>query len=112
MRNPFTMTNFDQTLVQWFPNFSGLRTTQKNLVIREAQNIQLYRDWRTTSANLADHQWSAEQTLGITALVLDNQFFFTDVLKKPELMLKKGLDRYVLYFEKLSDTELVFCDKI
>jgi hypothetical protein len=27
-----------------------------------------YRDSRTTSANLADHQWSAEQNLGITDL--------------------------------------------
>ncbi len=30
--------------------------------------LDLYRDWRTTAANLADHLWSAEQTLGITAL--------------------------------------------
>jgi len=51
---------------QWFPNFFGSRTTQKNLIVREGQNIDLYMDSRTTSANLADHQWSAEQTLGIT----------------------------------------------
>jgi len=59
----------DKTLVQWFPNFFGSRTTWKNLVVREGQNVELYRDSRTTSANLADHLWSAEQTLGITALV-------------------------------------------
>ncbi len=29
----------------------------------------LFRDSRTTSANLADHQWSAEQTLGITGVM-------------------------------------------
>ncbi len=40
----------------------------EKLVVREGQNIDLYRDSRTTSANLADHQWSAEQTLGITGL--------------------------------------------
>ncbi len=57
-----------EALGQWFPNFSSSRTNQKNLVVREAQYIDLYRDWRTTSANLADHQRSAEQTLGIAAL--------------------------------------------
>ncbi len=35
-------------------------------MFREGQNIDLYRDSWTTSANLADHQWSAEQTLEIT----------------------------------------------
>ncbi len=45
-------------LDQWFPNFSVARTT---LNIK-AQNIDLYRD----------HQWSAEQTLGIT----DQDFCF------------------------------------
>jgi hypothetical protein len=55
-------------LRQWFPNFFGSRTTWKNLVVREGQNIDLYRDSRTTSANLGDHHWSAEQTLGITVL--------------------------------------------
>ena len=58
-------------LVQWFPNFSGVRTTWNILVLREAQNIDLYKDWWTTWATLADHQWSAEQTLGITGLVKD-----------------------------------------
>ncbi len=37
-------------------------------MVREGQNIELYRDSRTTSASLADHQWSAEQTLGITGV--------------------------------------------
>jgi len=55
-------------LQQWFPNFFGSQTTYKDLVVREGQNIDLYGDSRTTSANLADHQWSAEQTLGITGL--------------------------------------------
>ncbi len=55
-------------LGQWFPNFSDARTTKNILVIREAQNIDLYGDWRTTWASLADHQWSAMQTLGITVL--------------------------------------------
>ncbi len=40
---------------QWFPNVFGSRTTFKNLVVREGQNIDLYQDSRTTSANLADH---------------------------------------------------------
>ncbi len=53
------------TLYQWFPNFFP---DHLYLVVREAQYINLYRDWRTSSANLADDQWSAEQTLGITAL--------------------------------------------
>ena len=55
-------------LKQWFPNFSGARTTSNFLVHRQALNIDLYGDSRTTWANLADHQWSEEQTLGITAL--------------------------------------------
>ncbi len=37
------------------------------LVVLKAENIDLYKDSLTTSVNLADHQWSAEQTLGITA---------------------------------------------
>jgi len=37
-------------------------------VLREGQNIDFCRDSRTTSVTLADHQWSAEQTLGITAV--------------------------------------------
>ncbi len=37
-------------------------------MVRGAQNIELYNDLRTTSANLADHLWSAEQTLGITGV--------------------------------------------
>ncbi len=55
-------------LDQWFPNFFGSRTICKNLVVREEQNIDLYWDLRTTSANLVDYQWSEEQTLGTTAL--------------------------------------------
>jgi hypothetical protein len=42
-------------LGQWFPNFSDARTTKNILVLREAQNIDLYLDSRTTRANLADH---------------------------------------------------------
>jgi hypothetical protein len=33
--------------------FFGKRTTRKNLVVREGQNIDLYWDSRTTSGNLA-----------------------------------------------------------
>ncbi len=55
-------------------------------MVREAQNIDLYRDWRTTSAILADHQWSAEQTLGITGLeyraVVPKPFQFAAHLEK------------------------------
>ncbi len=40
----------------------------ENLVVREAQIVDLYRELRTTSANLADHKLSAEQTLGISVL--------------------------------------------
>ncbi len=36
-------------LDQWFPNFSVARTSLNILALREAQNIDLYRDWRTTS---------------------------------------------------------------
>jgi len=43
------------TLNQWFPNFSDAQTNWNNLVVREAQNIDLHRDSHTTSANLADH---------------------------------------------------------
>ncbi len=39
-------------------------------MLREAQNNDFYRDWKTTLAYLADHKWSAEQTLGITALYI------------------------------------------
>ncbi len=53
---------------QWFPNFSGTRTTKNILVLLEPQNIDLYWDSRTTWASLADHFWSTEQTLGNTAL--------------------------------------------
>ncbi len=55
----------EDILYQRFPNFSGARTTWNILVLLEAQNIDLDRDWRTTWANLVDHQWS---TLGITVL--------------------------------------------
>ena len=55
-------------LMQWFPNFSSARTTQTILVLRVAQNIDLHRDSPTTCANLVDHQWSAEQTLGNTVI--------------------------------------------
>ncbi len=60
----YTLSNFDDVaghlfetldLEQWFPNFSGARTTQNNLVVSEAQNIDLYNHSRTTSDNLADH---------------------------------------------------------
>ncbi len=30
--------------------------------------IDLYRDWRTTWANIADHLWSAKYTVGIPGL--------------------------------------------
>ena len=36
------------SLMQWFPNFSVARTTKNILVVLVAQNIDLYRDWRTT----------------------------------------------------------------
>jgi hypothetical protein len=35
-------------LDRWFRNFSGERTTQNILVLCEAQNIDFYRDWRTS----------------------------------------------------------------
>jgi hypothetical protein len=38
-------------------------------VVREGQNIELNRDFLTTLANLADHQWSVGQTLGMTGIV-------------------------------------------
>ncbi len=72
----FKFPSFAHALSQWFPNFSDTRTTLKNLVVREAQNIDLYWELRTTLANLADHQWSAEQTLGITGLS-NSQFLYT-----------------------------------
>jgi hypothetical protein len=43
-------------LFQWFPNFFGSRTTYKNLVVREGQNIDLHGESWTTSAILADHR--------------------------------------------------------
>ncbi len=55
--------------MQWFSNFFNVRTTLNNLVVREAQDIALYGDSRNTSANLADHLWSAEQTLRNTGLM-------------------------------------------
>jgi hypothetical protein len=53
------LSKFPVVLIQWFPNFSGARTTLIILVLRESQNIDLYWDWRTTWANLANHWWSA-----------------------------------------------------
>jgi len=53
---------------------------------KEGQNIELCRDSRTTSANLADHLWSEEQTSGITGLpyqgplTLLGPFFVTNLL--------------------------------
>jgi hypothetical protein len=44
-------------------------------VVREGQKIDLYWDLRTTSGNLADHHWSAEQTLGTTVLRVVSIFF-------------------------------------
>ncbi len=55
-------------LAQWFPNFSGARNTWKSLVLREGEKIDFEWDWRTTWANPSEHQWSAEQTLGITGI--------------------------------------------
>ncbi len=55
----FYKNNF---LCQWFADHL------KKSVVREGQNIDLYKDSRTTSANLTDHHWSVEQTLGITVL--------------------------------------------
>ncbi len=37
------------TLGQWFPNFFCVQTTENNLVVSEAQNIDLYKHSRTTS---------------------------------------------------------------
>ncbi len=55
-------------------------------MVREGQNIELHRDSRTTSANLSDHRWSAEQTLGITAL----RSRFTDYLLHPVTVYRQG----------------------
>ncbi len=69
------------SLMQWLPNFSGTRNTSNILVLRQAQNVDFYRDWRTTWANLVDHQRSAEQIVGTTDLmqrcfwILRKQFF-------------------------------------
>ncbi len=41
-------------LSQWFPKFSLELTTSNILLFREAQNINLHRDWRTTWANIAE----------------------------------------------------------
>ncbi len=60
------------SLYQWFPNISDARTTYNDLVILEAQIVDLYRDSRITSANYADHLWSAKQTLRITGLYRNN----------------------------------------
>ena len=48
-------TDGGQLLDQWFPIFYIAQTTKSILVVREAQNIDLYKDLRTTWANLADH---------------------------------------------------------
>jgi hypothetical protein len=50
------------TLTQWFPNFFGVRRTKKFKVLREAQNISLYCNPRTTWADLEKQTW------GITSL--------------------------------------------
>ncbi len=57
------------------PNFFGVRTTKNMLVLREPQNIDLY--WDSTWASLADHVWSAQQTLG--TIVLGFSFMTKDV---------------------------------
>jgi hypothetical protein len=44
-----TNLGYKVNLEQRFPNFSGVRTTKSNLVVREAQNIDLYRDSLTAS---------------------------------------------------------------
>ncbi len=50
-----SILSFYEVLTQWFPNFSSVETTWNILVLHEAQNIDLSRDWRTTWAtNLAD----------------------------------------------------------
>jgi hypothetical protein len=48
----------DPSLYQVINNFSDGRTTFDILVLREAQNIDLCWDLRTTRVNLTDHQWS------------------------------------------------------
>ncbi len=58
----------------WF----AARPNQKYLVVREGQNIDLYKDSWTTSANLANHKWSAEQTLGITDLICQKMCHVTN----------------------------------
>ncbi len=42
-------------LAQWFPNIFRARSTKKFLVLREAQNINLFCSSRNTWAYLADH---------------------------------------------------------
>ncbi len=53
-------------------------------MVHEGQNIDLYRDSWTTSANLVDHLWSAEHTLGITGLngSVDDNVKFMQIGKK------------------------------
>jgi len=68
-------------------------------VVRKAQNIDLYRDLQTTSAILADHQWSAEQTLGITAVN------FINILRTNFFVLTAFLQLFssYVYVEKADD---------
>ena len=69
VRYNFHVIQYFNTLIQWFPNFFSARSTSKISLVREAQKINLYYSLGTTWVNLADHYWSAEQTLGITALI-------------------------------------------
>ncbi len=86
------------------------------MIVRGAQNIDLNRVSRTTSDNLADQQWSAEQTLGITELESEVSF---EIRIRSLLfyllnnnMSRKTITKFVLFSEiKESDRENIFLPK-
>jgi hypothetical protein len=67
-RNPLYFQRLFTTLRQWFPNCSDVQTTWNNLVAAKDKILIFYGDSQTTLPKLVDHQWSREQTLGITSL--------------------------------------------
>jgi hypothetical protein len=76
------------------------------LVLREA----VYRDSRTTWANLADHLWSAEQTLGNTAL---DQWFQTMVQRHTRVP-QRGVNRgsQLWNYGLFNDVFNIECNKL
>jgi len=71
----------NKTLVKWFPTFP-VRRPLRIIWCSPEHKIFISRDSWTTSANLADHQRSAEHTLGIPVYFSRKQYIQKNYSRK------------------------------